>query len=351
MKKRTDQRLGKRYKNDRNVRAKHASMDELYETFYSAKVAEGVSKRTLETYEENYRFLCDYLAMTDTPREINSVTTEILRKYITWMLNDKRKWEGHAHKSEANMTKGLSAVTVNTRLKGLRTMFNFLYAEELIQANPFRFIKPVREPEEEIQILTADQLERLLKAPDKRTYAGFRDYVFMTLLVDGFFRINEALQLKRSDINFDIGMAKASAKNVKSRRARSVPLSKPTLRLVKELLKENEDFGTDYLFVTNYGLPISDDRMRDRIKEHAKNAGIETRVYPHLFRHTAATMYLENGGDLRYLADLLGHSDLRMVQRYTHLSISALKEQHRRFSPINNVLSNMTKSRKTKRST
>ncbi|MFB6362510.1 tyrosine-type recombinase/integrase [Paenibacillus elgii] len=349
MEKRTDQRIGKRYKNDRNVRAKHASMDELYETFFNAKVAEGVSKRTLETYEENYRFLCDFLAMTDTPREINSVTPEVLRKYITWMLRSKRKWEGHAHKAERDKTAGLSAVTVNTRMKGLRTMFNFLYNEDLIETNPFHKVKPVREPENEIQIMTAEQLERLLKAPDKRTYAGFRDYVFMSLLVDGFYRINEALNLKKSDINFETGMTYVTAERVKTRRSKSVPLEKSTLRALSDLIKENAEFDTDYIFLTNYGSLISDDRMRDRIKQHAKKAGLEIRVYPHLFRHTAATMFLENGGDVRFLAEILGHADLRMVLRYTHLSKKSVKEQHGKFSPINNVMSGLSKQRKIKR--
>ncbi|WP_088833432.1 tyrosine-type recombinase/integrase [Paenibacillus tyrfis] len=324
-------------------------MDELYETFFNAKIAEGVSKRTLESYEENYRFLCDYLAMTDTPREVNSVTPKVLRSYITWMLRSKRKWEGHAHKAERDKTVGLSEVTVNTRMKGLRTMFNFLYDEDLIETNPFHKVKLVREPENEIQIMSTDQLERLLKAPDKRMYAGFRDHVFMTLLIDGFFRINEALRLKESDINFETGMTLIAAERVKTRRSKAVPLEKSTLRLLRDLIKENAEFETDYIFLTNYGSLISDDRMRDRIKQYAKKAGLEIRVYPHLFRHTAATMFLENGGDVRFLAEILGHSDLRMVLRYTHLSKKSVKEQHNKFSPINSVMSGLNKQRKIKR--
>lgn len=225
-------------------------------------------------------------------------------------------------------------------------MFNFLYFEDLIQTNPFHKIKPVREPESEIQVMSTDQLERLLKTPNKRSYAGFRDFVFMAVLVDGFFRINEALQLKKSDVNFETGMVHVAAERVKTRKGRSVPLEKSTLRLIVDLIKENDEFETEYLFLTNYGGLISDDRMRDRIKGHAKAAEIDIRVYPHLFRHTAATMFLENGGDVRYLAEILGHTDLRMVLRYTHLSKKSVKEQHGKFSPIKNVLSGLNKQRK-----
>lgn len=338
--------MGKRYKSDRDGRTKHASLDDYFEMFYNAKMAEGVSKRTLETYEENYRYMCEYLECTGAPRELLSISTDFLRSYITWLLRTKRKWEGHPHKSEEEKTEGLSPVTVNTRLKGMRTMFNFLFSEEIIDHNPFLKVKPVREPENEIQVMTTEQLQRLLRAPNKKTYAGFRDFVFMNVLIDGFYRINEALGLQETDINFETEMTHITAERVKTRKSKMVPLEKSTLRLLKDLIKENEEFDTKHIFLTNYGEPISDDRMRDRIKQHAKTAGIDIRVYPHLFRHTAATMYLENGGDVRYLAEILGHSDLRMVLRYTHLSKKSVKEQHGKYSPIKDVTSNLSKQRK-----
>lgn len=344
-----DRRIGKKYRFRRETSANQTSLDEMYEVFYNAKIAEGVSSRTLETYEENYRFLCDYLAQNNIKREPRRVTTEILRQYITWMLGRKRKWEGHAHKAEAEKTVGLSPVTVNTRLKGIRTMFNFLEAEGLLPDNPMKRIKSVREPESNVKVLTAGQLEQLLKTPDRGTYAGFRDYVFMVVLIDGFFRLNEALSLREGDINFKTGLCTLPAERMKNRRSRTVPLSQPTLRLIKQLIKENKEYETDLLFLTNYGEYITDDRMRDRIKEHAKKAGLKVRVYPHLFRHSAATIYLEKGGDIRFLAGILGHSDLRMVQRYTHPSDSAIKAQHNMYSPINDVLGKLAKPRKTKR--
>ncbi|GGF87891.1 tyrosine-type recombinase/integrase [Paenibacillus abyssi] len=344
-----DKRIGRRYKNTRRSGKGPASLDDLYDTFVTAKIAEGVSARTIETYEENYRFLCDYIALEGLPREFDSVTTDLLRSYINWMLTKKRKWEGHAHKSEDEKTVGLSPVTVNTRLKGLRTMFTFLYAEDEIPYNPFDKIKPVKEPEQEIEIMTAEQMERILKSPDRKTYAGFRDFVFMNVLIDGFFRINEALKIRESDINFETGLVTIPAVNAKSRKSKTVPLSRGTLKLLRDLIADNADFETDYVFLTNYGDNISDDRMRDRIKQHARKANIDVRVYPHLFRHSAATLYLENGGEIRFLAELLGHADLRMVLRYTHLSKKAVSEMHVKYSPIHNVTGKLSKERRIMR--
>ena len=346
-----DRRIGKRVRFNRNQGGKKVtqSLDELFSIFYEAKVAEGVSDRTLETYRENYRFFCDYLDGNQLARKINDVTPEIIRNYITWMLKTKRKWEGHNHKSEANMTEGLSPVTVNTRLKGLKTMFRFLMQEGMIEFNPFDSIKPVREPESDIKIMTAEQLKQLLREPNQRSYAGYRDFVLMTLLLDGFLRIGEAIGLQKKDIDFNSGTIFLSGLSTKSRRPRIVPLQKHTLNHLRDLIKESEEFHSDYVFLSNYGEQISDDQVRNRLKEHAHNAGLNIRVYPHLFRHTAATLFLENGGSLSYLQRIMGHADMRAIVRYTHLSQKSIIREHAKFSPLNQVLSKQNRPRKTKR--
>lgn len=121
------------------------------------------------------------------------------------------------------------------------------------------------------------------------------------------------------------------------------------MRLITELLDEVEEFETEYVFTSNYGEPLKDDQYRNRLKEHAKKAGLNLRIYPHLFRHTAATHFLENGGDIRHLQKILGHADLRMVERYTHLSKEAIKEQHDKYAPINGLMGALQKERKIKR--
>lgn len=342
-----DRRLGRRYSNDRKMRAGATSLDELYRIFYNAKVAEGKSPRTLETYEENYRFFCDFLADENIDRDYRHITVDTVRAYITYLLKTKRRWEGHPHKAEEEKTVGLKPSTVNTRLKGLRTMYTFLYAEGYLPENIFAKIKPVAEEDEEIEIMTDEQLARILRQPDKKTYVGFRDYTFMVLLIDGFLRLNEGLHVKRADINFDLALLKIPAANAKSRRSKTVPLDRQTLNLLRDLIRENEDYDTDYVFLTNYGERLTDDRMRDRIKLYAERAEIEVNVYPHLFRHTAATIYLENGGDVRSLAELMGHADLRQVMRYTHLSKASISLKHSKFSPIHNVTNKLAKARRT----
>lgn len=225
-------------------------------------------------------------------------------------------------------------------------MFRFFVDEELSESNPMKQVKDVNEPQEEIAVLTIDELRRLLDAPNKRSYSDFRDYVIMNLLLDTFLRISEALSLTVNDIDFLAKVITVRATVAKSRKARIVPIKTTTANLLKDLIKENEEFETEHIFVTNYGEPMNRNHFRKRLKKHAETAGITKNVHPHLFRHTGATMFLEAGGDIRHLQMLLGHADLRMVMRYTHLSKQALINQHDKFSPLNSIICKLNKERK-----
>jgi integrase/recombinase XerD len=193
-------------------------------------------------------------------------------------------------------------------------------------------------------------MKRLLDVPNKRRFADFRDYVLMVLLIDGMMRISEAINLWKSDFDYKGQTVTIRAAVAKNRKTRTIPLEHRTCRLIKELIAENEtDFESEYIFLTNYGEQITRDHFRKRLDKFAEQAGIKKNVHPHLFRHTAATRFLENGGDLRHLQMLLGHSDLRVILRYTHLSDQALRKQHDQFTPLKQVLSAQTLPRKTKR--
>jgi integrase/recombinase XerD len=260
------------------------------------------------------------------------------------------KFEGHKFKTEESMTVGLAPASINTRLKTLRVLFKCLFDEGLITHNPMEGVKNVDEPLEEIIVLTADELKRLLSVPNNRLYADFRDYVLMNLLLDGMMRISEALGLRIKDFDFTAKSVTIPAPIAKNRKARILPLKNSTVKLIKELVEENRaDFDSDYIFLANYGEPLTRSHFRNRLIDFANRAGIEKKVHPHLFRHTAATLFLESGGDVRHLQLLLGHSDLRMVIRYTHLSNEALTRQHDQYSAINQVLSGLNKDRKIKR--
>ena len=332
----SEKRKGKTVKNRRAIVRKSANnLDDLFQKFTAIKRSEGKAEGTLRQYEDNYGFFARYLDRQGIPHDIAEITKERLRDYIIFMRDKWTRFEGHKYKSSAEMTVGLSPATINTRLKTLRVMFKCLVEEGLIDSNPMEGIKNVK---------------RLLNVPNQRHYAEFRDYVLMHFLIDGMCRIGEALALKHSDIDFGIKTATIPATIAKNRKSRTIPLQSITARLMKELISENKaDFDSDYIFLTNYGEQMTRDHFRKRLNDYAKKAGITKNVHPHLFRHTAATMFLESGGDLRHLQILLGHADFRMVMRYTHLSKAALIKEHDRHSAMNQVIGPLNRNRKIKR--
>lgn len=341
-----DVRKGRSQKRDRDVVTNEYELDKLFERFYRAKVTEGRTKRTLDSYRENYGYLVAYIDKCGLGRDIRNISVDFIRDYITYMLNEREQYDGHKFKPKTIEKVGLSPTTVNLRIKMWRTFFKFVNAEELYNENPFTKIKKVEEDENLIEVLTVDQLRVLLNTPDKRRYAGFRDYVIMNVLLDTFLRINSALTLKVDDIDVDTCSIRVRAENSKNRRSMQAPIEKRTLKLLLELIDESSGFETEYIFLANYGEPLTAGQFRHRLKEHVKKAGLNCRIYPHLFRHTAATMFLEAGGDIRHLQMLLNHKDLRMVLRYTHLSQKSLTEQHGKYTPLNAIYGKLSKERK-----
>lgn len=343
---------GRRKKQGRAVkRSAKDSLDYLYRIFYEIKIAEGRAPRTLKQYDENFGYFLSYLEKRGVEASIGRITRDTIRGYITYMRGEIVKFDGHKYKPEDVQTVGLAIPTINTRLKTLRVFFSTMQEEGYVFDNPMRGVKNLREEVDEIEVLDADELRTLLAVPDQRYFPEFRDYALMYFLFDGMARISEALALKISDFDLSGGLVTIPASVAKNRKARTLYLQDRTISLVKELYAENKaDFDTDYVFVNNYGDPLTADNYRNRLKDYAKRAGIRKNVRPHIFRHTAATMFLENGGDIRHLQLILGHSDIRMVLRYTHISNRSIRRQQAEYSPMNAITGKLNKKRKTKRS-
>ncbi|MES5921922.1 phage integrase SAM-like domain-containing protein [Bacillus cereus group sp. RP37] len=144
-------RKGKRVKKELRTFTTQ-TIDDLFETFYHAKVAEGRAERTLHQYKENFRYFTHFLDSKGLSRNIDTITTDVIQNYVVFMKNEKIQFEDHNYKLDDCKTVGLSPSTINTRLKTLRVMFRFLVDEELIESNPMKQVKDVNEPQEAIAL-------------------------------------------------------------------------------------------------------------------------------------------------------------------------------------------------------
>ncbi|TCP55506.1 integrase/recombinase XerD [Tumebacillus sp. BK434] len=313
------------------ITQKKFSLQQLFDLFIASKKAEGSSSRTIQDYHDHYRYFILWLETTErdhmTPYELD---VNIFRIYIAYM-SDK-----------------YSPVTVNTRLTTIKTMFNFLFEEGLLPTNPLQRIRKVREPEDTIGAFSEEQVTSLLAQPDQRTFYGFRDYVMMTLMLDTGIRINEVLSLEVKNMDFAQRQITIEGGKSKNKRARVIPITKHTAKLLHELVCETKQhFSIDLVFVSSDGNPMSYFTAYSNISKYGAKAGIDdARVSPHTFRHTFAKMYILSGGDAFSLQRILGHSTLHMVRKYIQLNTEDLRMKHAQHSPI---LSLMSKRARAKR--
>jgi integrase/recombinase XerD len=294
------------------------TMSEMFERFMWFKHSEGLAPRTIEEYQIHFQWLLDYLGQ-DLSR--GEMTLEVFREWVDFMLNDK----------------GLQPTTVNIRVRTMRAFLRWCYLEKLIDTPIHERCKPLKTVEDTIEALTVSEIKTLLNSFDESTFVGFRDKVMVMVLLDSMVRISELLGMKRSNVDYKAGVIKLEAMNTKTRKAREVPLSSKTMKLLKDYIIESEDFGEELLFLTYDGRGMVSNTWRTRLHEVAHLAGIMKAVRPHDMRHTGALLYIMNGGDPFSLQKILGHSDMSMTRKYIQMTNIDVKRQHNSFSPLKSV--------------
>ncbi|SET43342.1 integrase/recombinase XerD [Oceanobacillus limi] len=312
------------------------TLDEALEIFVNAKEAEGVRERTVKEYRLHIRYLSEFISEQNGQAEVmlSSVTPDIIRAYITYLLRDRKAYEGDLTRRDTK--EGLSPNTVNIRLRTLKTMCRFWYEEGYAESNAMKTIKPVRTDKvAEVQGLSEPEINRVLNALDERQYAQWRDKTLIYLLLDTGLRINEAVTLTVGQINQRHNEITVTSEIAKNRKYRDVPVSREVLKRLLELHRESTDYfgGTDRIFMNAYGEEFTADAFRKRLNRLKKRIGMNT-LHPHQFRHTFARDYLLNGGDLFTLQKILDHADIKTTRKYVQMDAEHVRSQHTKHSPL-----------------
>lgn len=234
--------------------------------------------------------------------------------------------------------RGLAPHSVWTDYKVLSGFLNWCITEELLKNNPLQTVKPPRLPQLLPKVLAPEQVEQFLDRLRKDTsMTGRRNYVIAMVLLDCGLRANELVHLTLDDLHLDSSYL--FVRIGKGGKQRPVPIS-PTLR--RQLWRYVGEYrgrlhpSVDSLFVSREGKKLQVESLKKMIQRALASAGIKGG--PHLLRHTCATLYVRNGGDLERLRLLLGHSSLIVTQRYAHLIPEDLIKRHSEVSPLESVL-------------
>lgn len=321
---------------------KAVTLDETITEFLLAKQAERSSDRTIRDYKTHFRYFQKWLEMSHHNLRLVEITTKVIHEYISYMSNEKQHYDDHPTRSRRSKpgSFGLSPMTVNVRIRTLRAFFNWCYRNGKIRVNVVQDVKLQKVDQDTIIAFTSAQVKQLLSIPDRSTFSGFRDYVMMMILLDTGLRVSELLSLREEDVNFTELLLTVPWEKAKTRKTRSVPISKKVAKLLAELIQENRDFGSDArkLFYSAYGNELSVNSFDERLTEYGKKARLEgVRVSAHTFRHTFAVHWIKAGGDPFSLQKILGHTEMSMVRRYVRLSDTDVKAKHMQHSPVHGM--------------
>jgi integrase/recombinase XerD len=229
----------------------------------------------------------------------------------------------------------LSPRTVARRIVSLRRLLRFLETEGQVSVSPMPSLHLIPGPRKLPQVLSVDDLRRLLVQPDGASPLGRRDRAMLELLYATGLRVSELVSLQTQQIDFQGNYLTVKGKGAK---VRAVPFGK----WAREKLLDYRSHSrprllkgrvSPFLFISRSGKPITRQAFWKLIRRYALAAGIEKKVTPHMLRHSFATHLLEGGADLRSVQSMLGHADISTTQIYTHVTGARLKDAHRRFHP------------------
>jgi integrase/recombinase XerD len=232
----------------------------------------------------------------------------------------------------------VSAMTAAHSYITLRAFFRFLLREEWLTTNPMEKVEKIRVPRKVVQTFTAEQIEQMLAACNRRSFNGLRLRTIIPTLLDCGLRVSELCGPRLEDISWDGGTLRVMGKGSRERVA---PFGEATRQAVMAYrARRGELPGQDALFVTCYGDALNRHEAHRLVSNCGRKAGVTgMRCSPHTFRHTCAVMYLRNGGDAFSLQKLLGHSSLEMTRRYAELAQTDVIDRHRACSPGDQFLS------------
>lgn len=226
--------------------------------------------------------------------------------------------------------------TVNRRLSSIRSFFRWLAAEGLVESNPADVVSGPKLARSLPRTIPPADMARLLsvwRGSDKP--ADMRNRTILEFLYACGARISETSGLLVGNVDFDTAQVRVFGKGSKER---IVPLHELAIASMRDYLFNARPAllvgkESPYFFVSTRGNQMSPDALRKMFKQSLLAAGLDQTLSPHDMRHTFATDLVEGGADLRSVQEMLGHSSLSTTQIYTHVSISHLKEEHRRTLP------------------
>lgn len=293
-------------------------MDTIIEEYLKfIQIEKGLSSNTIGAYRRDLNKYKEFIELQHISH-IDFIDRQVIQECLGYLID-----QGQSAKSLARL------------ISTIRSFHQFALRERYAAKDPTVLLETPKYEKKLPDVLSVDEVLRLLETPDLSKLNGYRDRTMLELLYATGMRVSEIINLEIEDINLIMGFVRIFGKGGKER---IVPLGEAVIdylttymeRIRPQLLKRTV---TDVLFLNMHGKPLSRQAIWKMIKQQGVKANISKRLTPHTLRHSFATHLLENGADLRAVQEMLGHSDISTTQLYTHVSKSQIRQMYNQYHP------------------
>ena len=286
------------------------------------KLEKGLALNSVESYKNDLDRYLRFLGSDLKIKDLGGVTLQHIEKYLE-LLTDLN----------------LSVSSISRNISSIRSFHEFAVVEHMSEANPAELIELPKKSKNLPEILSVDEINRIIDTVDRTAKVGIRDAAILETLYATGMRVSELTNLKPERLYFEIGFIRVIGKGSKER---LVPVGEFAQSSIEHYLeisrpeflnKKNPHKAENRIFLNQRGGPLTRMSIWNIVNKYAEKANIKKNVYPHIFRHSFATHLLEGGADLRAVQEMLGHSSIITTEIYTHIDRSMLHQVHKEFHP------------------
>ncbi len=277
-------------------------------------VEKGLSPNSVEAYQGDIESFLGFLK--EVGASLDTATPAAVSGYLVFLSSS-----------------GLSPATIQRRFSAVRGLYRFMVLEGIIEDDPTLVVDSPKRWQRLPSVLSIEEVNALLDAPDTSTPLGARDKAMLEMLYATGIRVSELVGLKDEKLEVNKGVIRLGGKGG---REREVPVGMAAWSALKNYLPhrtamvKNDD---PHLFLNRRGRGLTRQRFWQIVKEYALKVGITKPISPHTLRHSFATHLLERGLDLRLLQEMLGHASLSTTEIYTHVASGHLEETYKKSHP------------------
>lgn len=277
------------------------------------KYAKNYSSNTIVSYQNDLSQFAEFIGI-----ELDKVSGDDIKKYVRSLHELKEK-------------------SLARKLSSIRMFYDFMVKRRFMDASPMTGIDGPKIGKYLPDVLSVEEVDRLLDFTCDNDFS-FRNRCILELLYSTGLRISELVSLKLENIVLDEAFVKVMGKGSKER---IVPLNDVALDYLEKYIKEVrprmlKGVTTDDLFLNNHGKGLTRQAVFKVIKKRAEEIHLKKSISPHTLRHSFATHLLQNGADIRFIQELLGHAELGTTEIYTHVANETLKRDYDEYNPRDN---------------